>query len=185
MSANNAGGGLYRTLETGVEWLARITALAGGAILVYLTVMTVVSITGRALIFAGLGPVPGDFEMVEAGTAFAIFAFLPWCHLNRGHATVEILSPAFPDRFNRFLDLIWNVVMLAAMALLTWRHWLGTADKMSNGESTFILQMPVWWGYLAAFVAACVFLVICVFCVLRSIVELRQNKHLDTMGAVH
>ena len=185
MADGKAEGGLYAGLAMTMEWLARLVALAGGMVLLFLIIMTCISITGRALIFAGFGPVPGDFEMVEAGTAFAIFAFMPWCHLNRGHATVEILSPFFPDRMNRGLDFIWNIVMLLIISLLTWRHWLGTADKMSNGESTFILQMPVWWGYMAAFIAACVFIVICIWCVIRSFVELRRGSHVDMMGAVH
>ncbi|MEZ5836913.1 MAG: hypothetical protein R3D03_14460 [Geminicoccaceae bacterium] len=36
-------------------------ALLGGTVLVAMIVLTSVSIIGRALIFAGLGPVPGDF----------------------------------------------------------------------------------------------------------------------------
>jgi TRAP-type C4-dicarboxylate transport system permease small subunit len=181
----DASGGTYRRTEMAIEWLARATAIAGGLVLVFLIAMTGVSIIGRSLIWAGFGPVPGDFELVEAGTAFAIFAFLPWCHLNRGHATVEILTPVFGNRLNRWFDVIWNLVMLLAMLLITWRHWLGTADKMSNGESTFILQMPAWWGYMAAFIAASVYVLICAFCLVRSLRELRDNRHIDVMGAVH
>ena len=185
MRGGSAAGGIYRAFGRVVEWTARIFAFAGGAVLIFLTAMTCISIAGRALISFGLGPVPGDFELVEAGTAFAIFAFLPWCHLNRGHASVEILTPFFPTRMNRGLDLAWNVFMLLAMSLITWRLWLGTADKMHNGESTFILQMPVWWGYMAGFLAACAYILICVYCVIRSMAELRENSRIGTMGAAH
>ncbi|MEP4859031.1 MAG: TRAP transporter small permease, partial [Alphaproteobacteria bacterium] len=51
--------------------LARMMAIAGGIVLAAITVLTVVSITGRSLVPFGLAPVPGDFELVEAGTAFA------------------------------------------------------------------------------------------------------------------
>ena len=54
-------------IERWVETLARLTALAGGLVLTALVVVTVVSVTGRSLVFAGLAPVPGDFELVEAG----------------------------------------------------------------------------------------------------------------------
>jgi hypothetical protein len=50
----------------------------GAFVLVLLAAMSVVSIAGRALSGLGLGPVPGDFELVEAGTALAVFCFLPW-----------------------------------------------------------------------------------------------------------
>ena len=40
--------------------LANATALIGGVTLVAIIVMTVVSVLGRAFVFAGLGPIPGD-----------------------------------------------------------------------------------------------------------------------------
>ena len=58
--------------------LARLMAWFGAAVLTALAALTVASIAGRALSGFGLGPVPGDFELVEAGTALAVFAFLPW-----------------------------------------------------------------------------------------------------------
>jgi hypothetical protein len=44
------------------------------------------------------GPVKGDFEVVEAGIAFSIFAFLPICQLHGGHATVDIFTNLMPKR---------------------------------------------------------------------------------------
>ena len=85
-----------------IERLARMLALLGGLVLVALTIITCISIAGRALISFGLGPVPGDFELVEAGVAFAIFAFLPWCQLNRGHATVDLFTSFLSERTNRW-----------------------------------------------------------------------------------
>ena len=56
---------------------SRLLAWFGGCMLSALALLSVVSISGRALSVAGLGPVPGDFELVEAGTALAVFCFLP------------------------------------------------------------------------------------------------------------
>ena len=56
-------------LEKSIYTLARIMALAGGLVLTALIIVTVISVTGRAFVFAGLGPIPGDFELMEAGTA--------------------------------------------------------------------------------------------------------------------
>ncbi len=57
--------------------------MIGGVVLVLLTIMTCISIVGRAGLTIGLRPVKGDFELIEAGVAFAIFAFLPWCQFTR------------------------------------------------------------------------------------------------------
>ena len=39
------------------------------------------------------------------------------------------------------------------MALTAWRMALGMADKMGTAvhlETTFILSLPIWWGYAGA-----------------------------------
>ena len=92
-----------------IERLARTMAIIGGLMLSFLVVLTCISVLGRGgntfghsefltglapgfaerLIATGIGPVFGDFELVEAGIAFAIFAFLPICQLHGGHATVD------------------------------------------------------------------------------------------------
>lgn len=133
---------------------SRLLAWAGGAVLVLLALLSVVSIGGRALSFAGLGPVPGDFELVEAGTALAVFCFLPWCHLRRGHADVALLWNAYPPRLQRALVIAADALMLLVWLLLVWRMGLAMLDYRAHGELTFILQMPVWWAYAASFVPA-------------------------------
>ncbi|MCB1461582.1 MAG: TRAP transporter small permease [Nitratireductor sp.] len=201
-----------KQLERVVTFIARWTALLGGLALVLLTLVTVASVSGRALstmanlhdsdswlmpiypalrsigsFFAGLGarPIPGDFELVEAGTGFAIFAFLPWCHLKRGHATVELLATWFPARMNRLIDLVADFLMFGAASLIAWRHWLGTLDKVSYGEITFILQFPLWWAYAASMLGASVFVLVAAFGLLRSMSELKNGASAKRMGAVH
>lgn len=151
-----------------VHRLARYTAILGGAVLIVMTVTTIASIIGRALIPAGLGAIPGDFEIVQAGMLFAIFAFLPWCHLERGHAAVAILTDRLPARLNALIELLWDAAMLAAAVFIAWRLGVGLFDKLDNGESTFILRMPLWIIYSAGLVGAAIFVVIAFYCVLRS-----------------
>lgn len=156
-----------------IDILARTMALAGGLVLTILIVLTVISVAGRALVFAGLAPIPGDFELVEAGTAFAVFAFLPWCHLNRGHAVVEILTMHFSNAVNQWIEVIANLLMLGFAALICWRHWLGTIDKQSYSETTFILQFPIWWAYAASLIGAVVFVIVAAWCLIRSVIEFK------------
>ena len=37
-----------------------------------------------------------------------------------------------------------------------WRMGVAMADYRGNGEVSFILQMPVWWGYAASMLPACI-----------------------------
>lgn len=156
-----------------VEWLARALAILGGLALLAVTALTVASITGRAFIRQGLGPVPGDFELVEALTAFAVFAFLPWCQLRRGHATVDVFTRMLPERANRLIDLACEVLMTAVVMLIAWRLWHGLIDKQRYHETTFILQFPLWWSYAAAFAAAAAGVVVSVWAVVLRTHELR------------
>ncbi len=141
------------------------------------------SIAGRGLNVLGLGPIPGDFELVEAGTAFAVFAFLPWCHLRRGHVTVDIFLSRAGPRVNFAVDALANLLMLGASGLIAWRLFLGLRDKMAYGETSFILQFPLWWSYAASLIGAAVFLIVCLWCFWRSLREYRAGQRLDPPGA--
>jgi TRAP-type C4-dicarboxylate transport system permease small subunit len=151
-----------------VRRLAKYTAIAGGAMLIVITLVTIASVIGRALIPLGLGAIPGDFEIVQAGMLFAIFAFLPWCHLERGHAIVEILTDRLPVRLNAFAEFVWDVAMMLASAFIAWRLGVGLLDKLGNRESTFILRMPVWIIYTSGAVGAVIFVAVAIYCAVRS-----------------
>ncbi len=158
-----------------VTWLAKALAILGGVVLVIITIITVVSITGRAFIWAGLRPVPGDFELVEAGVGFAVFAFLPWCQLNRGHATVDIFTSFLPAWVNRQIDVVAEVLMTVVITVIAWRLWFGLQDKIRYGETTFILQFPVWWAFAACMAAAAIAVVVSFYMVGVRLIEARDG----------
>lgn len=159
-------------ISSAVEGLARGLAIAGGLALVAVTFITVASIIGRAMTRQGLGPVPGDFELVEALTAFAVFAFLPWCQLRRGHASVDVFTRALPVRVNLAIDLVAEFLMTLAVMLIAWRLWHGMWDKIGYGETTFILQFPLWWGFAASMIAAAAGVVVSMFVLFQRLREL-------------
>jgi TRAP-type C4-dicarboxylate transport system permease small subunit len=141
-------------MSTLIYGISRAMAWVGGAVLTVIALLSVASIAGRALSGLGLGPVPGDFELVEAGTALAVFCFMPWAHLRRGHAMVDLFWNAYPPSMRRVLEVLADALMLVVWVLLVWRMAIATGDYRENGEVTFILQMPVWWGYAASLVPA-------------------------------
>ncbi|MEY3612636.1 MAG: hypothetical protein RJB14_2358 [Pseudomonadota bacterium] len=137
-----------------IHRLARWSAWVGGILLTLLTLMVVISVIGRSLSGAGLGPVPGDYELVEMGVGMAIFFFMPWCYLQGGHATVDLLYAHMPKGLQRFILWLSDLLMLAVWVLLTWRLWEGLLDKYNNHETTFILQTPLWWSFALCMVGA-------------------------------
>ncbi len=150
-------------MEKFVRKLALTSAYAGGTVLVALVLMTCVSIVGRAFAFAGLGPVKGDFELLEAGIAFCIFAFLPICQLKAAHATVDVFTSPLPDGVNRVLIALWEIVYAAVMAFIAWRLYEGMLTKFQNGETTFLIQFPIWWAYAASLIPAAIAVAVAVW----------------------
>ncbi|SFT92111.1 TRAP transporter small permease [Sedimentitalea nanhaiensis] len=156
--------------------LARFMALLGGFVLTLLIVLTCISILGRLLngffhgplmetmapgfarwmIDLGVGPVNGDFELVESGVAFAIFAFIPLCQITAGHASVDILTNRFSAAVNRFLRMITEIVFAAVLILIAWKLYDGMLSKMRYNETSFLLQFPIWWAYAASLFGAVV-----------------------------
>ena len=162
-----------------VRGISLALAVAGGAVLVIVTIVTDLSITGRILIPFGFRPIQGDYEIVEAGTAFAIFCFMPWCQFNRRHASVDVFTTRFPPDVLRFIDFVVDLAFVVVITIIIWHTGVGLGDKYRNGQLTFILQMPVWWTYAAAMVGGVAWVAVSVYCLAESTIALvtRRGGH--------
>ena len=190
-----------------MKMLAKWTAIIGGITLVVLVVLTCISVIGRgastlghsdfltglapglaqSIVNTGVGPVTGDFELLEAGVAFAVFAFLPLCQLHSGHATVDVFTSLMPEKFNRFLIAFWEVLLAILIVVISWRLFVGMEDKMRYGETTFLLQFPIWWSYLASFLDSVVAAIVDVYCAyVRVMTDLTGKSYMPASeGALH
>jgi len=182
--------------------LARSLAIVGGIVLSALILLTCVSILGRLLngmlhgsfmqsvapgfsdwaINAGVGPVNGDFELVEAGVAFAIFCFLPLCQITAGHASVDILTNTFPKRVNWFLRMVTELAFAGVLVLIAWKLGDGMLSKRQYGETTYLLQFPIWWAYALSLVAAVAAAVVGIYMACVRIYEFLTGRVLVTDG---
>ena len=124
--------------------LAAAFAVAGGLLLVALTLLVVTSVLGRAL-FAF--PVPGDFEIVGLGGAVAIFLFLPYCYMQRGNVAVDIFVTHTPRAVRRALDAFAALLFALVAALFAWRMLFGLADTFYYEDISMIVGVPLWWAY--------------------------------------
>ena len=174
-----------------IERMARLMALLGGIVLCLLVLIVCASVLGREanalshtgflggigkwLLDLGVGPVTGDFELVEAGIAFAIFAFLPLTQLTGSHATVDIFTNGMGPRANIVLAAFWSIVMAAAILLITWRLFVGMQDKMRYGETTYLIQFPIWWAYAASLSAAIAASIVSLYCAAMRLTGARKG----------
>ncbi|MBS1300744.1 TRAP transporter small permease [Loktanella sp. SALINAS62] len=187
--------------------LSQIMAWIGGFVLVGIVLLICVSVVGRTangwlhgdaaqafmpglangLLDTGIGPVNGDFELTEALVAFAIFAFLPLCQITGGHATVDIFTQKLPDRANRILRALTDAVFGAVMVLIAVQLYAGMISKLGSGQTTFLLQFPVWWGYALSLLGAGIAAAVSVWIALTRWVEMATGRTIlpTDLGAEH
>ena len=156
--------------------LSRLMAVLGGVVLSALVIIVCASILGRSLngalhgpllqalpgdlanrlLALGIGPVNGDFELVETGMAFAIFAFLPLCQITSGHAAVDVFTNMMPQGVQRVLRMLVEIAFAAALIVIAVQLKSGMDSKIRSGQTTFLLQFPIWWAYAASLAGAVV-----------------------------
>lgn len=190
-----------------MDRFARVFALLGGVVLTMLIVLTCLSIFGRtintilhgdffqtsltgvasALLATGIGSINGAFEMIEAGMAFVIFAFIPLCQLNGAHASVDIFTAGLPPRFNVVLRAVIEVVFAAIIVLIAWQLFQGMLSKQRTGQTTLILQFPVWWPYALSLAGAVASAIVAVYVAAMRVLEIVTGHKVlsDETGAEH
>jgi len=121
--------------------VAKAMALLGGTMFIVLIAMSLRSIIGRKL---GFGPVNGDIELMQAGTAVAAIAFLPYCTLLGEHLKVDFFTENLDRRIKRKIDGVADLLLAVVMVLLTWRTGLSALSLHEAGEVTALVSLPVW-----------------------------------------
>lgn len=154
--------------------IAQVMAILGALVLSFLIVMTCISVVGRelnsflnsdmmqtiapglsgALLDMGIGPITGDFELIENAMAFAIFAFLPICQIQSAHASVDVFTQRLPQPVLDWMRAITEAVFAIVLIVFAFQLYAGMLGKMKYNETTYLIQFPVWWAYAAALFSA-------------------------------
>ena len=183
--------------------LAYVFAVIGGVVLSLLILITCISIIGRTLnsflyldavtaiapgvaqwlIDSGIGAIRGDFEMVEAGMAFCIFAFLPLTQLSAAHASVDIVVNMLPRGMTRTLMLLAEILFAVMLVIIAVQLYDGMGRKMRSGETTLLLQFPVWWAYALSLVGAVAAAVAGVYMAIIRLFEVISGRTIVQAGS--
>ncbi len=128
-----------------IEWACAAMAILAGVMFCIESVMSVVSVVGRATIGE---PVPGDYELVQMLSAMGIAMCLPYCQLKKGHVFVDFFTLWALAGLKRLLDSIAALLMAFCAFVLAWRIWEGMLEMREYGETSMVISLPVWWGYV-------------------------------------
>lgn len=139
-----------------VERLSGIIAILGGLLALATALLVVLSVLGRWLsgmpwaqslanaVGVTLGPINGDFEMVQMATAIAVFCFLPYTQARRGNIFVDTFTGRLGPRANTAIDAIWDLVYAGMIGLLSWCLAVGAIEHFRSGQTTMLLQIIIW-----------------------------------------
>jgi TRAP-type C4-dicarboxylate transport system permease small subunit len=128
-------------LGRALDAVSRAFAYAGGLSLVGVTLMSLVSIAGRALFNA---PLQGDYEIVQVGSALAVASFLPITQLRGGNVIVDFFTAGARPTLRATLDALGALLVALCAALIAWRMVLGAISLQQANDQTTILAFPTW-----------------------------------------
>jgi len=151
VTAAEPGGGDGRAaasaLDRRLESLARAFAVGGGLCLGLTAATVFVSVLGREL---RLWSIRGEFELVEAGCATAVFLFLPICQHKRWHVSVDLFTGWMRAAALRRLEAAGEALFALVWLVLAWRMAVGGVETYGNGDRSMVLHLPLWLVYLPA-----------------------------------
>jgi TRAP-type C4-dicarboxylate transport system permease small subunit len=195
------------TIHKGVRALALLMAILAGVLLTAIILMVCTSILGRTgftilnstivmgsfpdaarwLLAAGVGPIRGDYELLEFAMPLVIFGFLPWCQVTAGHASVDIFTDGLRPWAKRVLVAVIELVFAVVLVIVAIQLHDGMLTQARRRSTTFLLQFPVWWSYQAAVVPAVVAAGVACWMAFVRIVEVGLNRPLiaTEQGAEH
>jgi TRAP-type C4-dicarboxylate transport system permease small subunit len=128
-----------------LQTLAKLCAIAAGLLLIFITLMTVISVIGRDTIGK---TIVGDFELSGAAAGAAIALFMPWCQFKRGNIMVDFFTTKASKAAQDMMDRLGALILASVMALMTWRTTLGGLNAWTTQSGTMMLGLPEWIVYV-------------------------------------
>jgi TRAP-type C4-dicarboxylate transport system permease small subunit len=150
--------------------LSETLALIGGAIMLLIVAMTVISIVGRYFFNV---PVKGDYEITEIACGIAAFLFFPYTQYTGQNLVAEFFTSLLSPRATAWLEAIHTAIFAVIAAFFAWRGFDGLIDKIESGEKTMLIGLPIGWAYAVAVPALVVLAVVCVWGSARLVQENR------------
>ena len=143
-----------------------------------------------------IGPILGEEELVQYAVGVTLFTALPWLTLQQGHITVNLLQHLFSKTINRLLDVIghlfFTVIVYLIMTqqwflifrktrktqdslpeLIVSGNWMMFAERLRRSDESQILGVKLWTLYTFAELCIILLFIVSVFCLVRSVRELR------------
>jgi TRAP-type C4-dicarboxylate transport system permease small subunit len=150
-----------------------VLAIAGGMLASIMGIMVAISVSGRYLFSA---PIPGDYDLVGIISGCAVFAFLPYCQLQRGNVVVDFFTTGLPPRAKAFLDGIGTLLYLIVAVVFTWRMYFGMLEMRASHEVIAAFNFYRWMTIPLNIVCMIVLIAVIVYTLTRDIHDVRTGQ---------
>jgi TRAP-type C4-dicarboxylate transport system permease small subunit len=132
---------VYGRYVSRVRWVVGALAVAAGAAVAAMILVTCADVVGRRF---GC-PLKGTYDIVELLGAVTVTGALPYTTACRGHVAIERFVQKLP-LFGRILvGTAMRVISFFMFAFLTFRFVLYGRELRASGQVTLTLQWPIFW----------------------------------------
>jgi TRAP-type C4-dicarboxylate transport system permease small subunit len=134
--------------------ITRGIALIGLALLLLIALATVLDVLLRWLFN---NPIVGLADTYSLFMAMILASCFPLCIYYRGNVTIRFLGNFFGPRVKNILDAFGNLITMIIFALMAWQFWIFTDELVMDGETTWVLNLPVspWWRVVTILIFIC------------------------------
>ncbi len=136
-----------------------------------MALITVISILGRTLLDR---PIPGDIELAQLMTAFAISSFLPWCQVQKAHVFIDFFTARASPWAQQGLERLGLLLLASLFGVLAWRTTEAAGSALQTSETTMLLGIPIW---IQSVVLIPGFLLAALVAVTQALARPRKSMH--------
>ena len=137
-----------------LERIAVAWALAGGAVLLLIALVTVTNagafLIDRLARLAGatVAGLPGYEDFVRLAVSCAALMLIPYCQSQRGHIAVDLLFARLPHGVRGALDRVAALGITGLALFLAYWMALGLVETQADHALSRVLGWPEWPFYL-------------------------------------
>ena len=99
---------------------------------------------------------------------------------------MDIFTNGLPVGVQRVLFALIEIIFAGVLVMIAWQLMHGMLDKMDRGQTTFLLQFPVWWAYAFSLIGAAAAAIVGVYTALARVYQVLTGSTLIVdEGAEH
>ena len=140
---------MNRFISRMAEWFA----LAGGALLIAIVLVTATNVGAFALdraarlLGGNVAGLPGYEDFVRLAVSCAALMMLPWCQARHGHVSVDLFVDMLGKRARVVTAVVSTLGTIALALFLAWWMALGLLETRADGTLSRVLGWPEWPFY--------------------------------------